>query len=226
MGINKLLFWLIIAIIFGMYNMFVFLFGGERTEIFWWAYGATALAFVLLIPAYYIAYGIKTTMRNVFFGTPLMVITSVYIVVQLIAGVVIIGISVIEVRVVVVIQAVILAVFLIMALLAIIGRGMVQRTDAHTKEKVNYLKSLEDYILTLRPYAIDPATQARLDSLGESIRFSDPMSHPSLSDLEQSISRQIGFLAGQLGNPAESGRLFDEISALVEQRNRRCKMLK
>jgi len=223
---NKLLFWLMIIIIFGLYNMFVFMFTEEKTNVFWLAYGATALAFVLLIPAYFISYGLNTTMRSVFYGSPLMIISTVYIVVQIIAGAIIMLLSGADIKVVITIEAVILGLYLILALVSLIGRGMVEGIDANAREKVGYIKSLEDYVLSLRYSVGDPATQDRLNKLWEAIRFSDPMSHPSLEDLERAISSQIGVLAGQLGNPAESGRLFDELGSLIEQRNRKCKMLK
>ena len=114
---------------------------------------------------------------------------------------------------------------LLRALSSLFGKGQAEGADLNPEENTTYIKKLHSYILTLKAYTGDPATCERLYSLSEAVRTSDPVSHPSLAELEETISRKVRALAGNLANPLEAAKLFDELEKLLAERNGKCEAL-
>ena len=67
-----------------------------------------------------------------------------------------------------------------------------------------------------------------LKKLAEKIRFSDPMSHESLSSCEKEIEEAVRYIVATLrADPdADVSKKISEVQALLEYRNDRCKILK
>ena len=225
---NKLLAGVVGGIIFVLYNILVFTFAGNKTPVFWWAYGFTVLAFLLQVIATCVSYKRNTTVKDVFFGIPLTAISLTYLSAQIVAGTVFMILSGSNLKIANVVQIILLAVYLIFAISALFAKNTVESIAEKTKEKILFIKLLENDVLSLQDKINDPAIQTRLSALSELIRYSDPMSHPSLALLEQKVSNKITMLAekAESGKMDEVNGLFDEIEALMAERNRKCKLLK
>lgn len=91
-----------------------------------------------------------------------------------------------------------------------------------------FIKLLENDVIALQERATEPALITRLESLAELIKYSDPMSHPSLALIEQKITNKIDQLTekAQDGKMTEVNDLCNEIELLMADRNRKCKILK
>ena len=73
----------------------------------------------------------------------------------------------------------------------------------------------------------DEKLKKELKALSETIRFSDPMSSPQLSSIENSIDVKISALKDSAGTEvSEAVKLCTEIQELFAERNRKCKLLK
>ena len=68
----------------------------------------------------------------------------------------------------------------------------------------------------------DADTKKALEQLAEKIRFSDPMSHEQLAELENKIFIDIA----SLKNTSDKTALISEITLLLNERNKKCKILK
>ena len=71
-------------------------------------------------------------------------------------------------------------------------------------------------------------TRNALDKYAENIRYSDPMSHPSLAEMENELFKLITDIASLLstGEEEEARELIQRSEDLLQKRNGRCMMLK
>ncbi len=119
-------------------------------------------------------------------------------------------------------------IYIILAMYFTLGAEYILRDLRRTRKKVLFLKLLEADILDAAPKAKNPHSSAALRTLAEEVRFSDPMSHASLSVLESEIMAELGKATAALGADAEADvtPFVSSIRLLLEQRNRRCQILK
>ena len=122
-----------------------------------------------------------------------------------------------------------ISVFYIIAIIySIFGAEYILGAQKATKQKVLYIKLLEADIMDAAAKATSPASQAALRAIAESVRFSDPMSHPTLSSIESQISFTVSEINAALiqDGAADITALTAKCQALLEQRNNRCIILK
>lgn len=115
-----------------------------------------------------------------------------------------------------------LGIAVVFILAATVGYRHIEKVDAKVKQKTFFLKNLQTDVALLAAAENDPVAKAVLDALAEQLRFSDPMSDASLADLEQEITYKIGALKGTEDKAAATA----EIMRLLDERNRKCKILK
>jgi hypothetical protein len=222
---NKVLFAAAVLLALALYNAIVFITVSGRTNVFWFTYGFTTAAFLMQLPVFLLVAKFKPE-KEIVYSMPLTSISLCYFIVQLITGVVVMFAGA-GLRVALVLQITILALYLIVTVLALIARNTVKSTAQNTAESVLFIKSMEQYVLSLAAVAASPDVSNKLTALAEKIRFSDPVSNPSLAEEENRISEEIAVLAEWVsaGNTEESG-LFNKIEMLINERNRKCKMMK
>ena len=68
----------------------------------------------------------------------------------------------------------------------------------------------------------DAETKAALKKLAEKVRFSDPMSHEMLGELESRISAKVE----EMKTATDKKALIEEVATLLTERNKKCKILK
>ena len=218
---NKIMIGVSGLILFLVYNIIVFTFSTERTQVFWSAYLFTVLAFLVQAVVFAMVYKRNVTVNDVFFSLPLVKISVKYLVLQVALGAIFMILENISVRIVNIAQIIVLAVYLMLAIAALVAKNNIESIEEKTKERILFIKLLENDIVALQDRVNNPAIQTRLADLREIIKYSDPMSHPSLALLEQKVSNKIAQLS-----EASNNEMFDEIEALMADRNRKCKILK
>ncbi len=116
----------------------------------------------------------------------------------------------------------------IVAMWAVFGASYIINNERYTKEKVMTLAFLRTDIEDIVARASDETLAKKLSSLADAVRFSDPMSHPSLAGKEAEISAKVSVLGELVKRGDVEGALgtISEIQRLLEERNRRCKILK
>ena len=68
----------------------------------------------------------------------------------------------------------------------------------------------------------DTATKSALTRLAEKIRYSDPMNDGQLADIEDRITVKFA----ELKSSADKVKIINELNSLLDERNRKCKLLK
>ena len=115
--------------------------------------------------------------------------------------------------------AAIAAIFMIAA---DVGRTEIERVEQKVKGKVFYIKNLQADIEILASAEKDIKTKEQLEQLAEKMRFSDPMSNEKLAVLEDKISLAVE----NLKSSDNKMKIIEELNLLLDERNRKCKILK
>ena len=101
------------------------------------------------------------------------------------------------------------------------GKEIIERRDDEIREKVTALRSMQADVESLARKL--PKHEQDLKQVAEALRYSDPMSHPSLAVYEEKIQRGIMAIGTGGEDIAEQ---CAELLRLVADRNGKCKMLK
>ena len=100
----------------------------------------------------------------------------------------------------------------------------IENIDKEIKSKVQFLKILQADVEMLIERTENIECKEKLQELADKIRYSDPMSSEQLVDIEKAISDSIGTLKNM-----NDGMIIDRIPSvllLLEERNKKCKILK
>lgn len=225
MKVNKILFGVIEAIVFAVYNLAVFISTPNTTATFWVAYAFTVLSFASL--ACSIVFN-NNSKDNVIYGFSIYAVNIAYLALQIVAGSIFIIFSAISVKITIVTEVVLLSVIFVIDLFLLLGKNNGQKLDADTKDKVLFMKLLSNDIAVLIDKTSDTTILARLEDLKDAIDSSDPMSHTSLALVDQKISNKIVSLSDLVSanNAMKVGDAINEIERMLAERNRKCKILK
>lgn len=91
-----------------------------------------------------------------------------------------------------------------------------------------FTKVLEATVLDCLARSTDPATQKALQTLAENVRFSDPVSHESLKDVEGRLSTLVYEISADISinSEADLTHKIAAADAMLASRNNHCKILK
>lgn len=212
----------ILAILFVLVSVIAFAVSAVKTGAFWISYAFTVIAFAAQLGIWKIALGREKTLKSKFLGFPIVHIGTVYLIIQIIAFAAFMFVPALPVWGAIVACAVIAGVSAVSMVVADIGRGEIERVDAKAQKKVFYVRELQADVELLANGEKDSEIKTALMQLAEKIRFSDPMSNEQLVDLEDRISEKTA----ELKTAANRAKIIAELNSLLDERNKKCKILK
>ena len=219
---NGLMSYLALGIVFALFNVIAFVIPTEKTATFWTAYAFSIVAFAVQIPLWKIALGKKDTLKSKFLGIPVIHVGITYLIIQLIAFAVFMIFPTLPVWAAVVVCAVILAISALCVIAGQAGANEINRVEEKIKVKRAFIQFLQTDIEMLAETETDAETKAALKKLAEKVRFSDPMSHEMLGELESRISAKVE----EMKTATDKKTLIEEIATSLTERNKKCKILK
>jgi len=225
---NKGMFFASIFIILAVFNVVVFVIPFNKGGGFWSGYGFSMLAILLSAAVSFYAFD-REGLKSKFYGVPLISVAWLYLVIQVIVGLVEMGLDFIPIpfQYGIALNTILLGACLIGLFTVEASKEEIERIDAQVKEKVFYIKSLQADVEILIGKASDDMKKM-LKDLAETIRYSDPMSSPQLAAIENKIEAKAAGLTEAVdradGNAIKA--LCDELQQLFAERNRKCKVLK
>ena len=219
---NKNLGYAVLGILFVLINVIVFVIPTEKTATFWIAYIFTAIAFVAQIEIWKNALGKENTLKSKFLGLPVVHISIVYLIVQMIALAVFTAVPTLPNWSTIVACTVILGISAICMIAGEAGRNEIERVEAKVQRKVFFIKELQADVELLADAETDTSTKAALQQLAEKIRFSDPMSNDALSEIEKAITEKIA----ELQTASDKMAVIQELNSLLAERNKKARILK
>jgi len=219
----------VVFIILAVFNAVVFVIPFNRGGGFWTGYGFSMLALLLSAGISFYAFG-REGLRSKFYGIPLISVMWRYLVIQLIIGLIQMGLDFIPVpfQYGFVVNVIFLGACLIGLITVEASKEEIERIDEKIKEKVFYIKSLQVDVEGLADRASDDSIKKVLKDLAETIRYSDPMSSPQLAAIENKIEAKVSVLSETVEKKDwDTVKVFcTELQQLFAERNRKCKILK
>ncbi len=105
---------------------------------------------------------------------------------------------------------------------------IVSEIDEKTKIQTFFIKSLTADAEALLARAKSDSVKAELKKVCQAVRYSDPMSTDALSDVESQITLKFATLSksAETDNMEEVKNLAEELLILINDRNKKCKLLK
>ena len=214
--------YIILGILFALVSIIAFAAPTMKTATFWIAYAFTAVAFATQIVIWNKALGTEAALRSKFLGFPVVHIGSVYAILQTVALAVFLFVPTLPIWGAIVVCSIIAGVSAVCMISADVGRNEIERVEAKVQKKVFYIRELQADVELLAGAETDADTKAALAQLAEKIRFSDPMSNEQLADLENKISAKVL----KLKTAANKVEIIIELTSLLDERNKKCKILK
>ena len=219
---NGLMSYLALGIVFALFNVIAFAVPTDKTATFWTAYAFSVVAFAVQIPLWKIALEKKDTLKSKFLGIPVIHVGITYLIIQLIAFALFMIFPTLPVWLAVVVCAIILAISALCAIAGQAGANEINRVEENIKVKRAFIQFLQVDIEMLAEAETDTETKAALSKLAEKVRFSDPMSHKMLGELESRISAKVE----EMKTATDKKGLIAEVTTLLTERNKKCKILK
>lgn len=213
--------YVILGILFALVSISAFAVPLIKTATFWIAYVFTAVAFASQIFIWNKALG-KEDLNNKFIGLPVVHIGIVYAIVQTVVFAVFLFVPTLPAWSAIVVCSVIVGVSAVCMISSDAGRNEIERVEAKVQKKVFYIRELQVDVELIAAAETDADTKAALTQLAEKIRFSDPMSNEQLADLENKISVKVM----ELKTATNKVEIITEIISLLNERNKKCRILK
>ena len=214
--------YVILGILFVLVSVIAFAVPSAKNAAFWISYAFTVIAFAAQIVTWKAALGRAGSFKSKFLGFPVVYIGIVYLVIQLIAFAVFMLFPALPVWSAIIACAVIAGVSAVCMIASDAGHSEIGRTEAKVQKKVFYIKQLQTEVETLADAETDIAAKTALTQLAEKIRYSDPMSSEQLADLESKISDKVL----ELKTAKNKTEIVSELFSLLDERNRKIKILK
>lgn len=213
--------YVILGILFTLVSIIAFAVPTLKTATFWIAYVFTAAAFAAQIIIWRTALG-KEALKNKFLGFPVVHIGIVYAIIQTVAFAVFLFAPMLPVWSAIVVCSIIAGVSAVCMISTDAGLNEIERVEAEVQEKVFFIRELQADIELIATTETDADTKAELTRLAEKISFSDPMSNEQLMDLENKISTKVL----KLKTATNKVEIITELTLLLDERNKKCKILK
>lgn len=211
-----------LGILFALISVIAFAVPTMKTTAFWIAYVFTVIAFAAQIAIWKVAFGRNKTMKSKFLGLPVIHIGFVYLIAQTLSLAVSLFAPMIPSWIALIAGASVSGLSAMSLIGADVGRSEIERVEAKVQKKVFYLRTIQTDVELLAETEPDETVKQSLMQLAEKIRFSDPMSHEQLMDLEAEITNKV------VGLKTASSKtdVIAEINRLLAERNKKCKILK
>lgn len=213
--------YVILGILFVLISIIAFTVPTTKTATFWIAYVFTAAAFAAQIIIWNKALG-KEALKSKFLGLPVVHIGIVYAIVQTVAFAVFLFVPTLPAWSAIVVCSIIAGISAVCMISADAGRSEIERVEAKVQKKFFYIRELQTDVELLADAETDTDTKTALTQLAEKIRFSNPMSSEQLADLENKISVKVM----ELKTAANKEEIVTELTVLLDERRKKCRILK
>ncbi len=221
------------AILVAVFNVIVFVspseINGESkfTDTFWIGYALVTVGFVGQLACSYV--GLKDdNLTKVFYNIPLLRVSVIGLVASAVAGSIFMAIPTAQTWIAAIVSVIVLAFVAIATIKAKSAGDVVQSVEKKIKEQTFFIKTLTVDAQSLMARATTPESKELVKKVYEAIRYSDPMSNENLSEIEGRIGYEFKIFetAVKSGDTVAQENQAQELLALIDNRNNKCKALK
>lgn len=228
---NKLRWWIVLGIVLVAYNVLAFVLPFHKNLIFIISYIFTMIAILLQIYVIQTAFYKGAGVKSKFYGFPIAKLGVIYLVIQLILGFAFMAIGsslIIPVWIPIVLYIVILAAVMI----GLIGTEAVRDAAAGQDEKqvrqTSRMREIQAKGKSLAERNTVSDAKKDLEKLAEDLRFSDPVSNESLTEIEDKLIGCLKQIEKAVADQdSEQIKLLcKEAERVLAERNQLCRMAK
>lgn len=213
----------ILAIIFAVISLVVFLVLKDFNTTFWLGYIFLALAFVLVECV--VIFLFKSKKKDaIFLGIPLATYTLIYLGVAIACSLLFMVLKdFVPWQVSLIVNILPFAIFMVVAIFAILARSVVEEINENVAKKVRNLKSLVVDVDLMVETCQDDELKNKLKKLSETIKYSDPMSNDAVADVEDRIIAKMAELRvyNENGQIEDATKAVTSLEILYVERNRK-----
>lgn len=220
--------WIVLLILFNVIAFVVPGASGQETHTtsFWIGYGCITLAMIGQLACAY--YALKeSNKQKLFYNISLVTTSYTGLILSVVFGGLCMLIAILPYWVGVILCTIVLALNAIAVLKAAAAVSLVSGVDEKIKAQTLFIKSLTVDAESLLACAATPEAKAACKKVYEAVRYSDPMSNDVLVGVESQITLKFNVLSDAVMSSADTvSTLADELIILIDERNKRCKLLK
>ena len=223
---------LIFSAAFVLYNVVLFLvanFDGHGAG-FWLSYVFMLIAFGSLAVCGALVSSRGAQTKDWIFGFPVIKHSFIYLISELVVSIIFMALDASDLswKAGFVVQRIRLAVFIGLVATTFMAKSTVEKTELKVKDASTYIRLLETDAEMVAAKADDASTKAAFLKLAEAIRYSDPMSNPSLFELEKQIAQHINTADRCVFAKDYAGAIWccNKAQQLLSERNMKTKALK
>lgn len=223
---RSVLFTVIVIIVFAVIS---FLMPVPKNAVFWTSVGFMVLALITMAYVIITAFGDGPSAKSRFYGFPIAKVGASYLVVQLlVSSVFILCAKWIPVWPVVVTSLILFVIAAVGIVATESVRDEIVRQDNKLQADTSCMSTLRSIVYPLASQCNDQTAINALKKLADEFRYSDPVSSDSLKPVEQELEGLVEKLqmAVSTGKTDEIIRLCNDISRVLSERNRLCKLNK
>lgn len=159
--------YIVIGIAFILFNLIAFIIPTEKTATFWVAYVFSVIAFAVQTFVWWLFSGSKKNMKSKFLGLPVLYISTIYLIVQLIVFGLFMILSFIPKQYSILICSLILGIFAVCMLTVNTGASNIRATDNKIAVKRQLIKDLQIDVEMLAEIESDPEIRQKLTQLAK-----------------------------------------------------------
>ena len=211
------------------YNVIYFVIPFNRDHSnasFWITYGITTFLMLFMGVVVFLGIGSKT-LKSRIFGVPILYLGISVMIAQLIVDALVMGIgNFVDFKywIVIIIETLLLAFFFISLIARTAYKDTIEKIDA-SEVKQSFIKELRVNAEVLVGLCKDAEFSKKLNKLYETVKYTDPVSDPSVEEVEDRINDSFSLLrdAVNASNYDEASVKLDEINSLLNERKLRLK---
>ncbi len=221
------------VILFALFNIICFVTPNESAGLtkfggaFWSGYVFITLAFIGQLYCAFIAFKAEN-LQKLFYNLPLIKISYTGLILTVIFGAICMAIPNLPNWIGIIVCLIILAFNAIAVIKAKAAAEVVSAVDDKTKAQTFFIKSLTVDSEGLIARAQTEEIKNECKKVYEAVRYSDPMSNAALAAQEAQITLKINELAAAVNanNADNTKKSANELIILIEDRNKKCRLLK
>ncbi len=200
---------------------------GKYTPTFWIGYLCIMISFLGQLICAYIALKAGDS-RKVFYRISLVVTSYTGLLLSFVFGGLCMLIPAFPFWAGSILCAAVLAFNVVSIMKTSVSATLVERADEKKKAQVSFLKTLTADAEILPAKAKSETVKKDCKRVYETVRYSDPVSCAALSAIEKEIAVKFSVFtkAVEEDNAAEVKEIADELMILLEDRNKKCRLLK
>lgn len=218
-NISTYLLALVGAVYFFVSLIFGIITGGDGD--FWVGFGFFTFATVIAVVILLLFAGKQTTITDVFFNAPVYYIGAVYFAVAGVISVLHMLIGLLPFQWLLVIQLIVFSVFTVYFILAMVYKRNAETVTEKVKLKNDFIRTMTVKVEQIAAATEERDSRIKLEALAEEFKYSKPIAHTELVEIEAKIELAVEELATEI-----TEERIKSLKLLLMQRNNTAKLLK